>query len=378
MWVVLAMLPCRMVSAEEPEPAPSLSTPTPPPPPPPPEPGLGPPEESPDGLLFGSSDLGAEVHGFVNLELYAFEHRGEDNGPSFDIHNVFLSTRAHIGSSASVFVELEYEHGATLKLDRGFFEYQVAAPFTIRFGRFTVPFSYERMHYAAPVRLMTSRPYAVDVGFHEWTDTGIEAFGSIDWFSYDLCLLNGPRGLTEAGIPNLDVIDNNIGKTVVARLNVAPAPWLTTGVAASMGPYDPADERWIYLAELDVHLQTGPLDILAEVDARTGADEPCSVAADASCDPAWLGGTASKVGYYVTAAYSLIQGVPYVHYLKPVVRYDELDVLPAKGALRRVAAGLNWSPAAHIVLKSEVQWTFPSDRALDGSRGVMASAVADF
>jgi hypothetical protein len=335
-------------------------------------------EEAVKGLLFGSEEANVEIHGFVNLEYSAFQGDPAYPSNSFDIHNVFLSTKARVGPSVSLFAELEYEHGSEVKLDRAFIDFQILPVLALRLGRFSSPLSYERIHYAAPVRVLTSRPYSVDLAFHEWVDTGVELYGRAGWLGYSLALVNGPRGLTERGVPQLDVVDDNQNKTVVGRVNVYPAPFLETGVAASAGAYDPDGKRWFYLAEVDARLRRGPLDLWAEADYRAGDDEPCSADADAGCNPSYAGDHAAKLGYYALASYAVVQGAPWAHYLKPVARYDEIRDLAAGTGKRRVAVGLNWSPYSHVLLKSEVQMTFAIGRETSSSYGAMVSAVADF
>jgi hypothetical protein len=323
-------------------------------------------------------ELGFELHGFVNLEYYALANDPEHPNNTFDIHNVFLSTRAHVGPKVKLFVELEYEHGSTIKLDRAFLDYKVGEPLTVRIGRFSSPLSYERVHYAAPVRLMTSRPMMVDIAFHEWVDTGIEGYGRIGDFGYNLAIVNGPRGLTEQGIANEEVIDNNRNKAVIARVNYYPAQTVETGIAATAGTYDPEGRLWFYIAEADARVRRGRWDVWGEAQFRTGDDEPCDSATDPMCDPAYAGDHARKLGYYVAASYAVLENARYAHYLKPIVRYDELDDLETKAGRRRVAAGLNWSPYPHAVVKSELQVTIPTDRMEVVGKGVMMSAVADF
>lgn len=328
-------------------------------------------------IAVGNDDLGVELHGFVNLEYSALLNDPDHPHNSFDIHNVFLSTRGHVGTAVTAFIELEYEHGSQVKLDRAFIDLRAADFFTLRIGRFSVPLSYERIHYAAPVRLLTSRPMMADIAFHEWVDTGLAVYGRAGWFGYHLALVNGPRGLTEQGVPNLDVVDNNANKTVVARLNVYPTPFLEGGVAFAAGTYDPADLRWFFLAEADARLRHGGFDVWAEVAYRRGDDEPCSGADDPGCDPSYAGDRALKFGYSLLVSYAVIQDAKLIHYLRPILRFDELDDLAAKTGKRRITAGLNWSPLPHVVLKSELQWTFAAG-ASGPVAGVMASAVADF
>lgn len=328
-------------------------------------------------LGLDSSELVFDIHGFINLEYSAFRDDPEHPRNTFDIHNVFLSTRAHIDRRINAFVELEYEHGAALKVDRAFVDIALADAVNLRLGRFSAPLSYERVHYAAPVRLMTSRPRMVDIGFHEWVDTGIALFGRRGAVGYNLAVVNGPRGLTEAGVPNQDVVDNNGNKTVIARLSFYPGPELELGVVAAAGTYDPADRRWFYLGEVDARLRHRAWDVWAEAQYRDGDDEPCDPAADAACSVEYAGERAHKLGYYVLVGYTAVQDRPHVHYLKPVVRYDELDDLTLDTSTRRITAGVDWSPRPHVVFKSELQATLATADT-EGSGGLMMSAVADF
>jgi hypothetical protein len=335
-------------------------------------------EEDAAGLLVGAGELAAEIHGFVNLEYSAFAGDPTAGPATFDIHNVFLSTKARVGSRTSVFIELEYEHGSEVKLDRAFIDFEVAEALTLRAGRFSVPLSYERMHYAAPVRLMTSRPYSVDLAFHEWVDTGLQAYGRLGWLGYNVSLLNGPRGLTEAGVPNLDVIDVNRNKTVVGRLVAQPSAAIEAGLAGAIGSYDPQDKLWFQLVEVDFRGRMGAFEVWAEGIFRNGADEPCDAASDSTCSPTYAGDRARKVGGYVLLAFTAMEQRRNIHYLKPMVRLDAVQDLTSNTGRQRVTAGLNWSPFPHCVLKSELQWSASTELAAPARWGAMASVVADF
>jgi hypothetical protein len=241
-----------------------------------------------------------------------------------------------------------------------------------------VPLSYERLHYRAPARLTTSRPLFVDIAFHEWSDIGLELFGRLARFGYDLALVNGPSGLTEAGVPNFDEIDINRDKTVVARLNFYPTDWIEAGIAGALGAYAFQGGGRFRLAEADARVRRGPLDVWAEVDWRNADSEPCSFAADAACPATYAGDHGNKLGYYLLASYDLVRSRPYAHYLRPLVRFDAVSDLVAGVTTRRVTGGLDWSPLPHVVVKAEYQWRFGSGVLGVMSDGVMASVVADF
>ena len=333
----------------------------------------------PGSLLFGASDLTIDFHGFVNVE---YDGRGAPLTPvpTFDVHNFFLASQVHIGQDVTIFGELEYEHGAILRADRVFIDWTLHPALTLRAGRFDAPLSYERTHYFAPVRLLSSRPLTVDIAFHEWSDTGLQAYGRLGWFSYSAALVNGPLALTEAGIQITDVVDNNRNKALVARLNANPVPGLELGTAYGQGKYDDAGRLGFQLLEVDARFRRGRLELWGEYDQRWGDDEGCTYdpATPATCSPLFTGDHAAKKGFYVVAAWTAWQGAPLVNYLKPVLRYDQVEDLETHGGTRRVTAGLNWSPRPHFMLRAEYQqrWQFGPD-GLPG-HGVMAAAVADF
>ncbi len=334
-------------------------------------------EERPvKGLLFGSPDTFVELHGFINAEFFYFQKDAE-HLPSFDVHNFYLSAKAQIAPSISLFGEIEHEHGATVKVDRAFVDWELAAPLTLRMGRFYVPFSFERVYYWAPVRLMTSRPYTVDIPFHEWSDSGVEAFGRLGMVGYDFSVVNGPFALTENGIPITDVRDTNRNKAVVGRINLFPVTGFQLGGAYASGKYDATDKLGYRLYELDARLHYDRLDLWAEYDRRTGDDEPCDSSV-VGCAPLFTGDPASKSGYYVLAAYDVVRAAPGIHYLRPIARYDTISNVESHSGKRRVTLGLNWSPKPHLVFKSEYQWSndFGAPEAKDN--GVMLAVVADF
>jgi hypothetical protein len=334
------------------------------------------PDEMIRWLLFGSPGQRIEFHGFLNFEGYAFQDQAEHDKSSFDLHNFYLAAKAPITRDIALFGEVEYEHGATIRLDRAFVDWTVHSLLTLRMGRFYVPVSYERAHYWAPIRPMTGRPLPVDIPFHEWADTGFELFGRQGWFGYDVGVVNGPFALTENGIPITDVRDNNDNKTPFARLNLYPERGIEAGVAYSQGAFDRNGDLKFKLLEIDSRLHRGPLDVWAEYDRRFGDDEPAE--GEPGYEPLFTGDRGRKEGYYVLVACQVASGRRMLNYLKPMVRFDRLEVLDAHSGLRRLTVGLNWSPEPHVVFKSEYQWTDEFGGPHLRNNGAMMSVVADF
>ncbi|MBI3609295.1 MAG: hypothetical protein HY204_01165 [Nitrospirae bacterium] len=332
------------------------------------------------GLLFGEADIFVSLHGFVNAEAFYFQRQAEHDIPSFDLHNFYFSAKAQAGEEITMFAELEYEHGTQdIRLDRGFFDWETSPWATVRIGRFYVPMSYERTHYQAPVRLMTSRPLMVDVAFHEWSDTGLELLGTLtpsgDLIRYDLSVVNGPRGLSEDGIPvslGEDNRDNNRNKSIVARVNIKPTTGLTFGTAYGTGKYDDAGKLGFKVIEFDGRYAIGRLDLWGEFMKRTGDDEP-------GITPPFLTGTkADQQGFYLLAAYKALEKQPQLYYLMPMIRYDALKENVGSAGTERVTLGLNYSPKKHVVFKSEYQFTHETGQPQKKNNGAMLSAVIDF
>jgi hypothetical protein len=336
--------------------------------------------DDPGARLFGAADLSIDFHGFVNVE---YDARGKELTPvpTFDVHNFFLASQVRIGGDVTLYGELEYEHGAIVRADRVFIDWTLHPALTLRAGRFDAPLSYERTHYFAPVRLLSSRPLQVDIAFHEWSDTGLQAYGRVGLFSYALALVNGPLALTESGIQLTDVVDNNRDKAFIGRLNATPLAGLELGAAWAQGRYDDTGTKAFRIFEADLRYRRGPLEVWSEYDQRWGDDEGCAydpAGTTPSCSPRFTGDHARKAGFYVLAAYTVLERAPLVNYLKPVLRYDWVTDQETRGATRRATVGLNWSPRPHFLLRGELQqrWKVGPD-GLGGS-GVMAAAIADF
>jgi hypothetical protein len=330
------------------------------------------------GLLFGSADLSVEFHGFLNAEYYNFQSGSEHPVSSLDIHNLYLAAKARVGPNVSLFAEIEYEHGGELRVDRAFVDWELFSWLILRAGRFYVPLSFERTHYWAPVRLMTSRPLLVDLAFHEWADTGVEVRGRYDWIGYDVAVVNGPFALTEAGIPTSDVRAINAQKSVVGRLEFFPITGLNTGVAYAQGAYGTDPDLRFELLEIDARFHYQRIDVWAEYDRRWGNDEPCSFATDSACNPRYSGDPARKEGYYLLVAYDVVRELSLINYVRPILRFDSIRNIDSQNGARRITGGLNWSPMPHLVLKSEYQRTLEFGQSQVRNDGFMAALVADF
>jgi hypothetical protein len=340
-------------------------------------------------VRYGSEESIAEVHGFININYFDFQHDHDpDLGvPKFDLHDFYLSARAKINPYVAVFGEIEVEQG-TFKLDQGYLEWQVAFPVTLRFGKFFVPFGINKGESVlAPLNKLVSVPLPLtEILYEDWPDIGVEAYGILGRrpvnFSYDIALIKGPAGFTESDVLNTE---NNQSKMPVGRVGVILALGemgsLNLGGSAAYGKYDDANRNIIRLFGGDARLKLGDLDLRGELIARNGTD---ATAADSCggtpCTPA----RAHAHGYYIQASYKILKDMPLIYSLEPVVRYDRSDFTdhgfpgtPPDLVERRWTFGLNWSPYDHVRFKAEYQFTTETGASLRND-GVMLAAVADF
>jgi hypothetical protein len=339
------------------------------------------------GLLFGSENIFVEFHGFLNVEGYSFQKQATTPNSSFDLNNWFFSAKVEPVKKVTIFAEVAYQHGTQdIQLDRAFGDWTAAPWATLRIGRFYSPLSYQRNHDLAPVSLLVSQPLMASVGLADWSDTGVEAFGSpsrsIKWLQYDVAVVNGPHTLADTsagqfGLPAIgqDDRDSYAAKTVIGRVNFLPLDGLTLGAAYASGKCDNSQQNSINISELDARWTTGRLDVRAEYMNRTGDDE-----IDASPIP---GGEtqiyyAQMHGWYAQAAYDLIRDRDSIKFLRPVVRFDTLKTSATESGTNRVTVGLDYSPASHLLVKGEYEMLRQFGQAQQAGDGAMMSLVLDF
>lgn len=334
------------------------------------------------GLLFGAPDTFVEFHGYLGFEAFNFQKDSDRPVPSFDLHHWVLSAKAEPAKSFFIFGEVEYEHGGNdIILERTFLEWDATDWIKLRLGRFHSPLSYERAHYYDPYSLLTSRPRMIDVGLHEWSDTGMEIYGNPipqqKWLQYDFAVVNGPKGLSKEGLSQgigKDNRDNNRNKTVIGRLNAYPVPGLTVGSAYATGKYDDSGRLGFKIVEFDSRYTVSDFDFQAEYMKRTGNDEPAPIAGNS-----FITGTqAGLQGYYFLAAYTLVRDRPYIRHLKPLARYDTIKNTSNGSGFNTYTIGVNYSPKKHVVFKSEYQFIREFKQPTLKNDGVMLSAVLDF
>jgi hypothetical protein len=302
-------------------------------------------------LIPTQQQSAVRLNGFAALELLHEDTPGAD--ASTFVPQLHLATRAHVTHGTLLVGEIGYEHGAELHVDRVFIEVQVAPWLTLRAGRFYAPLSYERLNHYAPIRLTTTRPLLADIAFGDWTDAGIGASGRHGSLGWDVAVVNGPAALSEPGMTPHFLRDNNANKAVVARLSYDPFPGLEAGGAVAYGRYDPQGKLAFRNVELDARLRRGRLDVWFEYDRRDGDDEPCTSVEGTACDALFTGTRAGQHGAYLLAAYSVLEGRPWIQYLKPLARVEFVEELHTRTLRHRATAGLAWSPRPHVVAKAE-------------------------
>ncbi|MBI3811818.1 MAG: hypothetical protein HY283_06400 [Nitrospirae bacterium] len=348
------------------------------------------------GLQYGSPDSFAEFHGFISLEFMDFQKDGpsgnEVGAPgtsTFDLHNFYFNAIAKVRQNVTIFGEVEYEHGGgEINLDRAFIDWGLAEDYlSVRLGKFYSPFGLDLRDYQAPTRKLVSRPLMADaLLFNEWTEVGINAYGQIKprpvGFTYDIALVNGPGDVDKNGMPLLasDLLseqsrqnrDNNSSKDIVGRISVPVdlgAGTVELGGSWGGGRYSSkgAPENLDFsLTGVDAEFRMAGVLLRSEYVKRK-ADFPGNV-------------TVNSKSYYVQASYRVGFNQNGLNYLEPVVRYDSLDPDTgiSKNEMTETSFGLNYSPYAHMVIRSEYQFNSEKQTPHLKNNGYLLQAVVDF
>lgn len=129
-----------------------------------------------------------------------------------------------------------------------------ASQWTVAFGKIDAPVGFERDD--EPLNLLPTNSFTYQYARPDKL-TGLQVHYTLSP-QVDLSLM-------AANGWNQDV-DNNRGKTVVARGEFLPVPWVTVGLAAAYGPeHDSTDAHQRTLWSGDLTLQRGPLIVGTEV-----------------------------------------------------------------------------------------------------------------
>ena len=199
-------------------------------------------------------DVGVELTGRLQSQFHTSSVEGAAS--TFEMRRVRIGAEVTIGDAMRGMIEPEYALG-NLKLRQAWLEYDVADWMSVRAGQFKKPFSLMQLtssltiptierglrirgiasSYAsqdeaagAPVLSDADGPL---LGEHQWLldalgyqnyDIGVGVHGSLGALSYDAGLFNGGGA---------DVLDDDDGKALAARVELAASESLTFGAAIS-------------------------------------------------------------------------------------------------------------------------------------------------
>jgi hypothetical protein len=327
---------------------------------------------------FGDTSTFAEFHGFSQITYSVAQPDSTEplpeSGAFLNMEEFYLSIRARVSENLMVLGELEFANGGPsegavqtglLSLDRLFIQWRLHPRFlTLRFGKVFMPFGMDPFVSMLPAGrtgnpLVTKPIVLQELRYEEWLDTALEAYGLVRSGSvavtYDAAVANGPAGITPEDLQNQD---NNRDKTGSFRLGLLPSldeGYVNAGVSIAHGVYNHTGDRAFTLYGADAQVIWRGVELRGEYMQRTGDDQPLF---DDAGNPAGVA-RADAQGFYVLAAYKVIQGPNDDYYLQPVVRYEVSDIPDETDPYRfkRTAIGLNYSPRPHFLLKAEVDFT---------------------
>ena len=160
--------------------------------------------------------------------------------------------------------------------------------------------------------------------YDRWWDVGAVALGSMRPVEFSLGVINGTPGYSQA------LRDNNLGKSFLGRIGLAPTPGLRFGVSGSIGPYLPTSPGG---SPLPAGAKATDFDqrlLMADLEYLVGHAELHAEGAVNTWETPYLGDLTVH-GYYVEGKYAFPVGL----YL--AARWDQMlfsDIQGSAGPAR--------------------------------------------
>lgn len=314
-------------------------------------------------LSYGSETSFLTWHGYMDTEFF----KAPDVPSSFDLHEVYLSTKAQVAKQLSVTAEFEYEHGGNglILPMQAYADYTFNPALTVRTGIFYVPIGLPRAYTLRgnKNRMIRQNPLTHDLMFENWAEMGVDVFGEFkSGLFYDVAVANGMPNTMAPGdswkdSQTEDNHDNNDNKAVFFHggYNGKGAyGQLNIGGSYATEKYDPAGERVLTHAGVDArYLHPNGFRIQAEYMRRSGDDNPADlvngVAADAN---GWTFQTSKRMLFNNRKSF-----------YEPVFQIDSIDLnehADTNGDELTSAIGFLLSPVEHFLVKTE--YDFVSER----------------
>jgi len=334
-------------------------------------------------ISYGAETSFLTWHGYVRLEYF----KQQEDVSSFDLHELYLSTKAQVAKQVSVTAEFEYEHGADeviLPL-QAYVDYTFRPELTVRAGSFYVPIGLPRAYTlrGPKSRMIRYSPLTHDLMFENWSEMGVNVYGQAkNGLFYDVAVGNGmpntmaPGDSWREGEPHIeDRRDNNNNKATFfhggyngngayGQLNVA-------GSYATQY-YDPAGERALTFAGVDArYLHPNGFRIQTEYMKRSGDDNPTDLE---------NGIAAAANGWTFQVSKRQLFNSRKSFY-EPVFQIDSIDLNEhtATNADELTSAiGLVVSPVEHYIIRTEFDWVSERHGAPLRNNKFWAGIVAEF
>ena len=188
------------------------------------------------GLDYGMDETFVNIHGLISMEYYDFDKKGKNAGvSSFDQMLTYLLFDTKIEKNLSGIVELKLDRGGEkIKLDRCFLDYDFAEHWSIRAGKFYLPFHFEVKEFRPTGNKLISNPMPEVMDFDMFRELGMQlsAHGTVLGMPMiaEGAVVNGLfrakfDAPTQTSIDS--TIDTNNDKALCGRLTVKPVQEVT-------------------------------------------------------------------------------------------------------------------------------------------------------
>lgn len=332
-------------------------------------------------LAYGSETSFLTWHGYMDMEFF----KQPEVPSSFDLHEVYLSTKAQIAKQLSVTAEFEYEHGGSglILPMQAYADYAANPALTIRTGIFYVPIGLPRAYTLRgnKNRMIRQNALTHDLMFENWAEMGVDIFGEFkSGLFYDVAVANGMPNTMAPGDSwkdaqvddNHDNNDNKAvffhggynGKGTYGQVNIAGSYAAQT--------YDPDGERMMKHAGVDArYLHPNGFRIQTEYMKRSGDDNPADLENGiAAAANGWVFQTSKRVLFNNRKSF-----------YEPVFQIDSIDLnehTDTNGDKITSAIGFLLSPVEHYLLKTEYDFVSERHGAPIKNNKFWAAVVAEF
>lgn len=355
-------------------------------------------------MPYGLLSSAIETHVYISIQYWNYEdqalgkyaNEGSSSAGHSDIipYSGYIDLASVIRKNMKVEAEFELYKGGAIKVCRLRGVWQPEKWMTFSFGRdFGIIGLQDKLYYpTSKYKLFTIPPFLHQsvIRYTGWWDSG--AFVSFKLplpliaedgeALVDLSVTNGP-GIASAGTikTNTDgymyehfhdaarqATDNNHDKPVAVRCSLLPVKWLEFGGSYMNAKWDSEDQHFAQYAFSHFLCNFERLTVVAEYgQLKFGTPN---------------NDTVSQFSGYFSAGYNVLQGMDYIEFLQPVIRYEHYDSWKEdpsrKGYRESFSAGLRYAPFPGWIIKMAYQITLESKGPDLDNDGFAAEMVFEF